>query len=210
MIILREGERFVNIEFKKGGLSRNYAISNFGRVISFITQYSDGKILSCAVQRGFLVVRLRPKINSVIVDNISIYVHRFVAEHFCDRHISSQVFCIHMDRNRSNNVYTNLKWVTKEVKDAFVMDSPLVKARIIKSKSIGHKLTDKKAKEIKNKIFDPNRKMKLSEIAAHFGVSSMCVHRIKTGQNWAHIKSDFAINDAVKRISQVNNKKKKK
>jgi hypothetical protein len=209
MINLKKDEKFIDITFPKGKLSRSYAVSNFGRVISYKEKYDDGKMLGCADQRGFLVIRFRPVLESKVVDNVSIYIHRFIAEHFCDKKSVKHIYCVHKDRNRSNNMYTNLKWVTKEEKDAFVMESPLVQARILKSKSVGHKLTDKKAKEIKNKIFDPNRKMKLTEIAKQFGVSSMCVHRIKTGQNWSHIQSDYTDEESVKRITQNKNKKKK-
>jgi DNA-binding Xre family transcriptional regulator len=37
-------------------------------------------------------------------------------------------------------------------------------------------------------LSDPNRKTRLKIIAKRFGVSEMTLQRIKTGENWGHIK----------------------
>jgi HNH endonuclease/NUMOD4 motif len=209
MIKINKDEKFVEITYPEGHLNKKYAISNHGKVISYKAEFEDGKLLNCAEQRGYMVFRIRPEIKGGVFNNISIYVHRFIAENFCHIISDKHIFCIHKDRNKSNNHYENLVWITKEEKDAYTLQSPLVQARITKSKSVGHKLTEKKVKEIKNKIWDPERKQKLSEIAKFYKVSAMCIHRIKTGQNWSHIQSDFEEIDSVKRVS-ISTKKKLK
>jgi hypothetical protein len=35
---------------------------------------------------------------------------------------------------------------------------------------------------------DPNRKTRLKLIAKQFGISEMQLYRIKSGENWGHIK----------------------
>jgi DNA-binding Xre family transcriptional regulator len=42
--------------------------------------------------------------------------------------------------------------------------------------------------ELKKTLLDPNRKIRLKVLAKQYGVSEMQLHRIKTGQNWGHIK----------------------
>ena len=52
------------------------------------------------------------------------------------------------------------------------------------------KLTEGMVRVIKKKLFDPKRKTRLRLIAKQFGVSEMQLHRIKTGENWGHVKID--------------------
>jgi predicted DNA binding protein len=52
----------------------------------------------------------------------------------------------------------------------------------------GHKLTETDVRRIKKKIFDPNRKTRLKMIAKQFGISEMQLYRIKSGENWGHVK----------------------
>ena len=41
---------------------------------------------------------------------------------------------------------------------------------------------------LKRKLLDPNRKTRLKILAKQFGITEMQLHRIKTGENWGHIK----------------------
>jgi DNA-binding Xre family transcriptional regulator len=41
---------------------------------------------------------------------------------------------------------------------------------------------------LKKLISDPNRKTRLKMLAKQFGISEMQVSRIKSGENWGHIK----------------------
>ena len=50
------------------------------------------------------------------------------------------------------------------------------------------KLTETQVIRLKKKLFDPNRRTRLKILAKQFGVSEMQLHRIKTGENWGHIK----------------------
>jgi hypothetical protein len=42
---------------------------------------------------------------------------------------------------------------------------------------------------IKKMINDPNRRTRLKIIAKRFGVTTMQLHRIKTGENWSDVPS---------------------
>lgn len=50
------------------------------------------------------------------------------------------------------------------------------------------KLSEIDVIRLKKKLLDPNRKTRLKILARQFGVSEMQLHRIKTGENWGHIK----------------------
>lgn len=49
-------------------------------------------------------------------------------------------------------------------------------------------LTQTQVMLLKKKLLDPNRKTRLKILAKRYGVSEMTLHRIKTGENWGHIK----------------------
>ncbi len=59
----------------------------------------------------------------------------------------------------------------------------------------GHKLTATQVIRLKKKILDPNRKTRLKLIAKQFGISEMQLYRIKSGENWGHIKVSEENND---------------
>jgi DNA invertase Pin-like site-specific DNA recombinase len=69
------------------------------------------------------------------------------------------------------------------------MKNPRVKAAIKRRKDNptikGAKLDIKKVKVIKQML---KEKKTLKAIAKKFGVSDMQIHRIKTKENWAHVK----------------------
>jgi hypothetical protein len=44
---------------------------------------------------------------------------------------------------------------------------------------------------LKRKIFDPKRKSRLKIIAKQFGISEMQLYRIKSGENWGHVKIEI-------------------
>lgn len=83
-----------------------YEVSNYGRIKNVLTN----RVL---LQRdnnntGYLRVSLydddmKPRLT---------YVHRLVAEHFCQK--KAGCTCVdHIDTDKKNNIYTNLRWVTR-------------------------------------------------------------------------------------------------
>jgi predicted DNA binding protein len=85
--------------------------------------------------------------------------------------------------------------VTREESIQFKKESPAVKEAMRKlvelnKKRDGAKLTESKVRLLKKKIFDPNRKTRLKMLAKQFGISEMQLYRIKSGENWGHVKID--------------------
>jgi predicted DNA binding protein len=112
-----------------------------------------------------------------------------------------QVYVLHLDRKRDNDKVENLQWATKSEQLEHSRKSPYVKIakrkqlwRLAeyrvkrKREGIGNKLTSTQVMFLKKKLLDPNRKTRLKILAKQFGVTEMTLQRIKTGENWGHIK----------------------
>ncbi|WP_439132835.1 HNH endonuclease [Polaribacter sp.] len=174
-------EEWKEIQFdKKISKKEKFKISNYGRVIN------------CKNEKEFLrkktfinkyeTISLKQEINN---KSTSRYVHKLVAQHFLEKDSDDQVFVIHLDYDKNNNEVTNLKWATKREKELHQFNHPewdeIVKKR---TKNIG-KLTEGKVKIIKRQL--KNNRTRISMIAKRFGVSDTQIHRIKSGENWAHV-----------------------
>jgi hypothetical protein len=185
-------------EFKEivtdGFCNRRYAISNFGRLLSFTEKMEDGVILKGGKVEGYRIFGYRVKINDKWVGRQK-YVFRLVAENFLSKTSEDQKYVIHLDHNKENDHVDNLRWANQSEVTEHSKTSPRVAEGRIKTveanlKSKTYKLTATKVKFIKKLLFEPNRKTRLKIIAKRFGVSEMQLHRIKTGENWGHVKYD--------------------
>jgi hypothetical protein len=95
-----------------------------------------------------------------------------------------------------NDHVNNLQWATRAEmlahgkKSPFVIEARKKQLAVLhdKQKLKGRKLTSTQVMLIKKMLLNPNRKTRLKIIAKKFGVTEMTLHRIKTGENWAHIK----------------------
>jgi DNA-binding Xre family transcriptional regulator len=58
----------------------------------------------------------------------------------------------------------------------------------VKRVGYGLKLTSTQVIHIKKRLQDPKRKTRIKMLAKQFGVSEMQINRIRTGENWGHIK----------------------
>jgi len=183
-------EEWKEIPFKKGELRKRYAVSNYGRVVSFCKDdMSDALLVKGGVIKGYKTLPLRPSGRSR-----TFYVHKLVAEQFLKRNSEKQKYVIHLDFNKCNNYVENLAWATKKEMFEHQQKNPCVVDGRKKLKSHrrceGSKLTDTQVMLLKKRITDPNRKTRLKIIARQFGISEIQLHRIKRGENWGHIQVD--------------------
>ncbi len=168
-----------------------YAMSNYGRLISFVDKMEEGRLLKGGLINGYRILRF-----VIYKEGVKLYRHkmlyRVVAEQFLEKKSDDQTFVLHIDRNRSNDHVNNLRWATKAEMLQHSKESPYVieaKKNLIQKRiqADGQKLTATKVMHIKKLLADPNRKTRLKMLAKQFGVSTMQLHRIKTGENWGHI-----------------------
>jgi len=108
------------------------------------------------------------------------------------------VYVLHLDRKRDNDHIDNLRWATKAEMLEHSSKSPYVKFALKKQVQLlkkykeqgiaGGKLTSTQVMRLKKKLLDPNRKTRYKMLAKQFGVTEMQLYRIKSGENWGHIK----------------------
>ena len=175
-------------------LQLNYAISNYGRLVSYRHSIENGRLVKGSKQDGYRIWRYGFSYGKNKVRYRHRFLYRLVAEHFIPKTSDEQVYVLHLDRRRSNDHVDNLRWATKAEMLEHSKKSPRVimekKKRIqrLKSSKVYSKLTETQVMFLKKRLLDPNRKTRLKIIAKQYGVTTMQLYRIKKGENWGHIK----------------------
>ncbi|MGX7667732.1 NUMOD4 domain-containing protein [Flavobacterium pedocola] len=180
-------------EFTVGGTrTKRYAISNLGRLVSFTREIKEGTLLKGSLADGYRILRVENRVQGEKT-NYTYLLYKLVADFFVPKTADDQQYVIHLDFSRNNDKASNLKWVNYEGKMEHYRKSPhVIKGR---KKTISHnikadgrKLTETTVIRLKKMLLDPNRKTRMKIIAKQFGVSEMQLYRIKSGENWGHIK----------------------
>lgn len=185
------GEEFREIEVDYS-VKLRYAVSNYGRMVSFSDEIKNGRLLKGALSEGYKVFRFKIYRDKKIL-NSHLFIYKIVAQNFVSKTSDDQIHVIHIDHQRSNDDFRNLKWVTEAERLAHSQKSPLViQARINRLQPAtainGHKLTVTRVMLIKKLLANPKQTTRLKMIAKQFGVSEMQIRRIKSGENWGYIK----------------------
>ena len=177
----RAAERWKELKLKRGTTTKRYAVSDKGRIVSFKTKIEEGYVLKPRLTQGY------PSITIGREDTRqNYYIHRLVAEYFCKQPSSKYNFVIHVDHKKENNKASNLKWVQHDTQIEHAKKDPNVLIRM--NPEEGPKLTADKVKLIKTALFKSKKQPTLKALAKKFRVSDMQIHRIKTGENWSHVK----------------------
>lgn len=188
---------FPNEDFREivmhDSLKLRYAISNKGRIISFKDSMIYGRILNGGFQDGYRIIRFSIKENG-IKKYRHLFLFRLVADYFLTKTSDEQTFVVHLDYVRDNDDVRNLRWATREEMLNHGKKSPKVIAaqkKFIEGRfgaDAVAKLTSTKVMHIKKLLANPNRTTRKKIIAKQFGVTTMQIRRIETGENWSHIK----------------------
>ncbi len=176
-------EELRKISFKKNTKSRDYYISNLGRLFSVHKISGLRKLMkSTLTKRGY------PKVSLKLAEGYeSVYLHKAVGDCFVDPQGDDNTFLIHIDYNRSNNKAENLKWVTElEQKEYIRKRGEIFEYK--KSTGGGYfKLTAPQVALIKKALLNGKTRKKM--LAKRFGVTSTQIKRIERGENWANVKA---------------------
>ncbi len=178
---LLSGETWKELKLKKGTTTKKYAVSDKGRIVSFKTKLEEGYILKPRLTQGYPSITIGRE-----ETRQNYYIHRLVAEYFCKQSGGACTFVIHVDHKKENNKASNLKWVKHEDQIKHALKDPNVLVRM--NPDEGPKLTADKVKSIKTALFRSKKQPTLKALAKKYRVSDMQIHRIKTGENWGHIK----------------------
>jgi len=161
-----------------------YLVSNFGRIQRKKIFEDEWKLSKTSLIGGYDSFWIRKKGKK---SSSSCYIHRVVALLFLEQK-EGEKYVIHLDFDKLNNKALNLKWVNKS--DMFLHHKKNPKKIARKGQVTSSKLTEGRVRLIKKKIFDPNRKTRMRLIAKQFGISEMQLYRIKSGENWSHVKME--------------------
>jgi len=195
MLRFYPSEIFKEIELEKG-LQLRYAISNYGRLVSFANKVEEGQFVKGSKQDGYKIWRYRVRDENNKLRHKHKFFYKLVAEYFIPKTSDEQVYVLHLNRNRASDHVNNLQWATKSEmlehskKSPFVIEARKKQLAELqeKRKHKGNKLTSTQVMLLKKILLNPNRKTRLKLIARQFGVTEMQLYRIKTGENWGHIK----------------------
>ena len=163
---------------------KKYAISNYGRVVSYTDSIESGKLIKFGIIEGYHVLTLGGKIK------LSRCVHKLVAHYFLPEPEPDQTCVIHYDFDKQNNIVKNLQWASRsQLREHQNHNPKVLHARKNQSRrKKGPKLNEKQVKRLKKTMSDPNRKRTYKQIAKRYGISEVLLHRIKSGKDWAHVK----------------------
>jgi hypothetical protein len=181
------GEVWKPLQFPGWKQLRNrYALSSAGRIASFKEKIvEDGKLLSGSLTTGYRTLNLHRPGNKG-----TLYIHREMAKLFLKRSSTGHKYVIHVNHNKLDNNYKNLKWATLETMISHQQDSPAKIAYKKKqaNKTVGLKLTASQVRKIKLSLGNKNRKLTIKQIADQYDVSEMTMYRIKSGENWGKVR----------------------
>lgn len=187
---------YPNEEFKEiiieDKLRLRYAVSNKGRLISFVDDIKFGRILKGGRADGYKMFRYNVTSDGKMKTKHK-FISKLVAELFIPKTSEDQTYVLHLDRIRDNDDHRNLKWATRKEMLEHSKNSPFAKQARLNLvqhnlKADGRKLTVTKVMLIKKLLANPNQRTRLKMIAKQFGVSEMQISRIKSGENWNQIK----------------------
>ncbi len=170
----------------------SYEISNYGRVRSYRDDLEKWKLLKTSNQKkdGSGYVYFRFKSDRENGKAMTKAIHRLVAQLFVKSPSEECDYVIHKDYNKSNNHYKNLIWVTRAGLVEHNKNNPKVIAGHERTKGLirRSKLTETEVIRLKKKL--KRGKNKLYKIAKEFGITHTQLNRIRSGENWGHIKVD--------------------
>ena len=171
-----------------------YAISNFGRLVSYRDKIENGRLIKGSLQDGYRIWRYRINVGNKKFIHKHRFLYKLVAEYFIPKTSEEQVYVLHLNRNRANDHVNNLKWATKSEmlehskKSPFVIEARKKYMPLLWAKKGGKKLKETQVILLKKKLLAPKIKTKLKILARQFGVTEMQLYRIKSGENWGDIK----------------------
>ncbi len=188
MIRLYAGEQFKQLPIEQP-MKLKYAVSNHGRLVSYAEEILHGREIKGGTVEGYRAFTYKFRDENQKMRYKTIYLYRAIADLFLPKPPDA-TNVIHIDHDKTNDHYTNLKWVPRDVMLAHALKSPKNIERYAKRRITPpiSKLNSTQVIRLKKRLADPNRKTRMKMLAKEFGISEMQLYRIKSGENWGHIK----------------------
>ncbi len=141
--------------------------------------------------RKSITKRLEDDLKSRII-NYSALIHRLVATYFLHKTSDEHSVVAHIDFEKQNNLFTNLKWMTlkenyeHQQKSPYVLKEKAGRLTRRKESSKATKLTVTKVMLLKKLL---NEGKPLKTLVKQFKISETQIFRIKRGENWGDIEA---------------------
>ena len=189
-IAINRDEEWKPVSFEGICPTERYEISNYGNIRRWVEADNSWRINKPANVNGYYYFSFKTDTQKNIRARVTKSVHRLVAEIFCERKSEKHSNVIHLDFNKKNNHYKNLKWATREEMFEHSQASPKTKIAIERRKGeiTNSKLTETEVIRLKKKL--KRGKNPLYKIAKEFGITHTQLNRIRRGENWGHVKID--------------------
>ncbi len=174
-----KAERWQEIDFETNLPHDKYEVSHLGRIRSFAIDKDHGRILRGGNVNGYRCITV--KFGKDMTRQH--YVHRLVAETLLEKDNKEQHFVIHLDYDKQNNAIYNLRWATEKELICHNNKNP----EVLRRRTTGYKLSETDVRVIKRLL--KTHKTRLSMIAKRFGITHTQLNRIRSGENWGHVKA---------------------
>ena len=176
-------EKWMLIEFPETEFPPHYEVSNYGRLKSF--QNSEtGEIIGGSKIQGYKSLNIRLQGSKTA----NRYIHKLVAGFFQKQKSPDHKFVVHLDFDKLNNYFDNLKWVTRDEMTLHNKNNPAILERVRPKRTKNYKLTETKVMMIKKMLKSDKNRLKM--IAKQFGITHTQLNRIRSGENWGYVKID--------------------
>lgn len=176
-------EKWAKVQLENSTKETDYYISNYGKLKSVNRISSEEKLLkgSRLARGGYRTLNIRLKDKK----NCSIYVHKFIAEHFVPKGDEARDFVVHIDGIRDNNYYENLKWLTRAELSKWWEETGVYTSKK-KPHGKNYKMTETRVRLLRQRVKSGKTKKKI--IAKDFGITLVHLNRIVKGEYWGHVK----------------------
>jgi len=172
-----QGEQWKAVFIEGISDDEKYEISNFGR-LKRQKPTEQGLIIIPSKIKGYPIVNLKLKTEK----RTTRYIHKLVAEAFIQKEDDLQEYVLHVDFNKENNHFKNLIWATRAELFEHQSKNPNYKKGLVRYS----KLTETDVIRLKKRLM--RGKNPLYKIAKEFGITHTQLNRIRSGENWGHIK----------------------
>jgi hypothetical protein len=179
-------EKWKPVIDEKINIEEKYEVSNFGRIRRYKKENNEWVVLKSQNVNGYKYFTFKSNLDWK--HKHTMIVHKLVAEAFCKKPSENHKYVIHIDFYKENNNADNLKWVTREMLNLHHKDNPNYKNIQRKGRITNAKLTESEVIRLKKKL--KRGKNKLYKLAKEFGITHTQLNRIRSGENWGHVKID--------------------
>lgn len=177
MNISNQNEHWKPVSFDQMNPAEKFDISDFGRLRG-CNKKGEKVVITPSKIKGYPIISIK-LLNG---KRTTRYVHKLVAACFVNQEHADQTYVIHLDFNKENNHYRNLKWANRKELFKHQSRNPNYRKGVIRYS----KLTETDVIRLKKKL--KRAKNPLYKIAKEFGITHTQLNRIRSGENWGHVR----------------------